>query len=502
MPSIKTVGQMKKAASWIPGGGSLRTNGTVATDVQIGTRDSVEKVTLAYDPGTGNLFSVLLFSGDGSVSGVSMNFSSDGGQTWVETASIESDYIIPDVGVTCAAGYFDVAGIYDSSRQVLIDRFYVVDGSPFDTSFAHPQVAFRTLGDEKFGQIAMTSNVYAFNNRVYCATLSNDGHIRFVAIRDTGSSGVFEYASDEYGGNHGLSISFNLPLLKGSFAYIAFMDTSHVLCVDAIPDTMIGFGNVNRHWRDTSRIAANDGSGSSVTSLDDTVVVAYTSLASGVPRVSINTSIDSATTSWTVEEVVDTSVSSSFAMVTMESGNGTGLMYRLAASPAQIRFSYRESVPSTWTTPVTASSLEPYPAQGAISYLGGRDYGFADLSSDSAGAGAAFFSTNTLTSVDAPQRPSMPETFTLYQNYPNPFNPSTTIQYTVSGTGGQGLGASEVRIVIYDVLGREVATLVNDRQAPGTYEVKFDGSRLASGVYFYRLTAGKYTATRAAVLTK
>ncbi len=104
--------------------------------------------------------------------------------------------------------------------------------------------------------------------------------------------------------------------------------------------------------------------------------------------------------------------------------------------------------------------------------------------------------------LDVAEQQNEPESFALLQNYPNPFNPSTTIQYTVSGTRGQGLGASEVRIVIYDVLGRKVTTLVNARQAPGSYEVSFDGSRLASGVYFYRLTAGEYSATKAMLLER
>ncbi len=92
--------------------------------------------------------------------------------------------------------------------------------------------------------------------------------------------------------------------------------------------------------------------------------------------------------------------------------------------------------------------------------------------------------------------------YTLAQNYPNPFNPTTTIQYTVAETRGQGLGASEVRIVICDVLGREVATLVNARQAPGIYEIKFDGSRLASGVYFCLMTAGSFMKVREMILAK
>ncbi len=115
---------------------------------------------------------------------------------------------------------------------------------------------------------------------------------------------------------------------------------------------------------------------------------------------------------------------------------------------------------------------------------------------------AGFFDESAATSVSEPTNRLVPTSMSLQQNYPNPFNPSTTIQYTVAGARGQGLGSSEVRIVIYDVLGREVATLVDAPQAPGTYEVRFDGSRLASGVYYYRLTAGQATATRAMVLAK
>ena len=95
-----------------------------------------------------------------------------------------------------------------------------------------------------------------------------------------------------------------------------------------------------------------------------------------------------------------------------------------------------------------------------------------------------------------------PAAISLDQNYPNPFNPTTTIQYTVAGIRSQVSGVSEVRLVIYDVLGREVATLVNGRQAPGRYSVKFDGSLLASGVYFYHLSAGSFISVRKMTLMK
>jgi hypothetical protein len=77
----------------------------------------------------------------------------------------------------------------------------------------------------------------------------------------------------------------------------------------------------------------------------------------------------------------------------------------------------------------------------------------------------------------------IPHKFELSQNYPNPFNPSTRIQYQVSSI-------SHVILKVYDVLGNEVATLVNEEKPAGSYEVEFDAAGLSSGMYFYKLQAG------------
>ncbi len=89
----------------------------------------------------------------------------------------------------------------------------------------------------------------------------------------------------------------------------------------------------------------------------------------------------------------------------------------------------------------------------------------------------------------------LPTEFALSQNYPNPFNPSTKISYSVPKT-------VHVTLKVYDVLGREVVTLVNGIVMQGTYEATFDGSRFASGVYLYRLQAGPYVQTRRFMLQK
>jgi hypothetical protein len=105
------------------------------------------------------------------------------------------------------------------------------------------------------------------------------------------------------------------------------------------------------------------------------------------------------------------------------------------------------------------------------------------------------------------------EGFKLEQNWPNPFNPKTGIRYSVptqsgrdlvstSGRDGQVSGVSDVKLTVYDLLGREVAVLVNERKEPGSYDVSFGASGLASGIYIYRLTAGPFVQSRTMLLLK
>ena len=89
----------------------------------------------------------------------------------------------------------------------------------------------------------------------------------------------------------------------------------------------------------------------------------------------------------------------------------------------------------------------------------------------------------------------LPAKYELSQNYPNPFNPNTVIKFSLSVAGN-------VSLKVYDILGKEVTTLVNEKLQPGTYETSFNGSELTSGVYFYKLTAGDYSETKRMILIK
>ncbi len=106
-------------------------------------------------------------------------------------------------------------------------------------------------------------------------------------------------------------------------------------------------------------------------------------------------------------------------------------------------------------------------------------------------------SMTTDSTTDVRVSEAIPTSFALKQNYPNPFNPVTTINYQLA------IDNSQLTILkVYDLLGREVATLVNEEKPAGTYQVEFDAGNLPSGVYYYRLTAGPFTQTRKMILAK
>jgi uncharacterized Ntn-hydrolase superfamily protein len=108
-----------------------------------------------------------------------------------------------------------------------------------------------------------------------------------------------------------------------------------------------------------------------------------------------------------------------------------------------------------------------------------------------------------LTPVSVNEEQISPDRFILYQNSPNPFNPSTIIKYTIPNVIASETKQSQfVTLKVYDVLGNEVATLVNEVKSPGTYEVEFNATELSSGTYFYKLQSSGFIETKKMILLK
>jgi hypothetical protein len=114
----------------------------------------------------------------------------------------------------------------------------------------------------------------------------------------------------------------------------------------------------------------------------------------------------------------------------------------------------------------------------------------------------AWLNAGSPVSVEDENYTQSPVAFNLYQNYPNPFNPSTIIKYTISNVTLSGVEVSRVQLKVYDVLGNEVATLVDEYKPAGSYEVDFSANKLSSGIYFYKLTAGSFVETKKMILIR
>lgn len=142
---------------------------------------------------------------------------------------------------------------------------------------------------------------------------------------------------------------------------------------------------------------------------------------------------------------------------------------------------------TSWTefdVPITYTPGSPDPVQTAI-YIGISDTsgGVMDIGSFAIIDHLSFTAPSSVEQIS-----SLPNDFTLKQNYPNPFNPSTKIEYSIPE-------ASFVQLKVYDILGNEVVTLVNEEQSAGTYRADFTGQNLASGLYIAELIAGNFKKT-------
>jgi hypothetical protein len=121
---------------------------------------------------------------------------------------------------------------------------------------------------------------------------------------------------------------------------------------------------------------------------------------------------------------------------------------------------------------------------------------FEDLDNTARPQGSGFdIGCYEFTNATSVEKENTPEAFQLNQNYPNPFNPTTTLSFVIGHS-------SFVTLKVYDILGNEIATLINEEKQPGEYEVDFNGGNLPSGVYIYQLIAKNYISTRKMLLLK
>ncbi len=157
---------------------------------------------------------------------------------------------------------------------------------------------------------------------------------------------------------------------------------------------------------------------------------------------------------------------------------------------------------TSWSAPsrldVTGSGVDTTYACIVAGYkLGGGDDGIAIYSTVGGTGALGVFCTKLFTTTTGIHNNNneIPNLYSLSQNYPNPFNPTTEIKFDIPTNG-------QVKLVIYDINGKEVTTLLNEQKQAGSYSVSFNASSFASGVYFYKLTSGSFTDTKKMALVK
>ena len=144
------------------------------------------------------------------------------------------------------------------------------------------------------------------------------------------------------------------------------------------------------------------------------------------------------------------------------------------------------------TSAAVGKGITP-PAPTQTNYWGNPAFsnGTGTLPGDANIGALGIFSATAVKGLDS----GIPTSYSLSQNYPNPFNPTTIIKYSI-------IKEVQVSLKVYDIIGREVASLVNQKQSAGTYNVNFDASRIASGVYIYRIIAGNFVQSKKMMLIK
>jgi hypothetical protein len=440
------------------------------SDVRIGDRDSIYQTSMDIQRSTGTLFSILTFKEGGGYY-FSVNRSTNSGQAWSETYNWYggSDSIV-SASSACLTNHCWVGYAFKNVPfDVRIRRFFTSTGQvdTFNNGDAYVTV-FSGTSPDTIKEVSFCTNQDSLNNRIYCLALTSSGHIRYYWSDTTGVTWT-ERTNTIADAKCGLSAScnqgFNTYYLW--FSYLSNTDSVKIYNISAASGIVYSL----------SARAGSSGSYTAISACKDTVLCAYDYSAT---YMGCRYQIYYNTGGWASGVISDSTTGSESPAVAARKNGGIGIVYRYYTSPRQERYIHRTYAWAIWPDPVQIANNEPYWNQPSLEYLGGGDYGVVYLSWATPAIRGAYF--DHLASSDIEISQSLPCSYGLSQNYPNPFNASTCIKYNTPKS-------TNVKIEIYDILGRKVQTLIDQYQQAGQHSLIWNAGENSSGVYFARITA-------------
>lgn len=447
-------------------------------DVLISSEDSVYSVSLARDPGSGNLFAAISRMNGETNKCVTLHFSNNGGLSWINPQYTSGEGRWPS-SVMVMGNYCYLA--YGRTNSLRIRRASVTTGNPVNLSngSAYLDILQTTTDTIKALKLA---ELYS-NTQLCCGTMHTDGTIRMFWSYDTGGVSWQQFTSPENNAKRGLDMYGNYPY-SSYLLFVSYYDNSNNV-------RLLGLG-AGADW-DTLLWGLVDSNSyfTSVGAYRDTVLMAFENKVSGNYRIQAAHSTNGGT-SWSFSFLTPADTNCFCPDLALNRGGGMGMTF-VQAIPQSHRFSWWPYSGGYASTTVVTYRAVTAAYQPAVEYLGGTAYGVAFIS-PSSDLNRAYFDRRDWTGVEGgPSAPLGDRGLKLLQNAPNPFNQITTIKYQLTKPG-------KFSVRIYNTAGQLVRTLVDGQQVAGQHSITWDGrdergSRVSNGIYLYRLEAGGEAAT-------
>jgi len=456
-------------------------------DVLISTRDSVFVLAMDRDNATNNLFAMIGFTGDGTGSKWTANFSSDGGASWVETYSLGGfSYVMNDIDACASDDHFWVAytgGVAHNSACVL-KRFQASNGLPVNMpNGLSVHILFSTTPPDTIMDVEITSNHDQSNSRVYTFAITKNSSVRgFWGY--TSQVNWTEWIMGITGARQGLDANWNYGF------------TTHALLLTFISNTdeVKAYGGPSPTWTMLDSYNTNDTWGYWTTSCGawrDTLFYTFNYL--GVEaQVRYRIQYGSGS-SWLYGFLApDTLVDCVTPDVTLRNGGGIHGTYR---GPVMITSYYRSrGYTGAWATPVHFNDqFAAFHVRPEIENVGGGNYGILYLTEIGV-TGRCYFDRSDWSSGVSEYKEE--NAFASYISLaPNPVRDLTRLSFVTQNQG-------RVVVTLYDIAGRSIENVLDASVEAGTHAVNIQTHDLAAGIYFVRVESPDGTGSRTMTIVR